>query len=119
VTWILAPDGATVFAYDALVHTVFVGFVMSMIFAHELVIVPAVAGIALPFTRAFYLPLALLHASLTARIAGDAAGDAGVWQWAATTNVIAVLLFAAVTVGSARGLLGSRTAAGSRRASRP
>lgn len=105
VTWVLVPDAPTIFAYDALIHTVFVGFVLSMIFAHELVIVPAVLGIALPFTRAFYSPLALLHLSLAARIAGDALGDTTLWQWAATTNVVAVLLFAAVTVASARGLM--------------
>jgi hypothetical protein len=107
ITWILVPDASTMFAYDAVIHTVFVGFVLSMIFAHELVIVPAVLGIALPFARAFYAPLALLHLSLAARIAGDALGDPTVWQWAATTNVIAVLLFAAVTVASARGLIRS------------
>ncbi|MBU6424054.1 MAG: hypothetical protein KGQ88_08480, partial [Chloroflexi bacterium] len=73
--------------------------------AHELVIVPAVLGIALPFSRAFYAPLALLHVSLAARIAGDVLGDVSVWQWSAATNVAAVLLFAAVSVASARGLL--------------
>ncbi|MDE3194570.1 MAG: hypothetical protein KGN00_12895, partial [Chloroflexota bacterium] len=107
VTWMVAPDAPTIFAYDALIHTVFIGFVLSMIFAHELVIVPAVLGIALPFTRAFYAPLALLHLSLAARIAGDLLASASLWQWAATTNVIAVLLFAAVTVASAKGLLRS------------
>lgn len=105
VTWLLVPDAATIFAYDALIHTVFVGFVLSMIFAHELVIVPAVLGIALPFTRAFYAPLALLHVSLATRVAADVMGDPTLWQWAGTTNVIAVLLFAAVTVASARGIV--------------
>ncbi|MDE3101569.1 MAG: hypothetical protein KGJ98_04970 [Chloroflexota bacterium] len=111
ITWVLVPDAPTMFAYDALIHTVFVGFVLSMIFAHELVIVPAVLGIALPFSRAFYAPLVLLHLSLAARIAGDVLGDVSVWQAAAATNVIAVLLFAAVTVASARGLLQPRTQA--------
>lgn len=105
MTWILVPDEPTVFAYDALIHTVFVGFVMSMIFAHELVIVPAILNVALPFTRAFYAPLALLNASLAARIAGDLAAETSLWQGAGTTNVIAILLFGAVTVASARGLI--------------
>ncbi len=102
VVWVAAPDASTLFAYDALIHTVVVGFVLSMIFAHALMIVPAILGIPLTFTRAFYAPLALLHGSLAARIAGDAVGDVTVWQWASIANVLAVLLFVAVSVRSAR-----------------
>lgn len=102
ITWIVVPDPSTVFANDAFIHTVLVGFVLSMIFAHELMIVPALLGIALPFTRVFYAPLALLHLSLAARIAGDIAGDPSVWRWAGTTNVIAILFLAAVTMTSVR-----------------
>lgn len=101
IVWLLYPTSPTIFAYDALIHTVFVGFVLSMIFAHELMIVPAILGIDLPFTRAFYVPLVLLHLSLAARIGGDIARDATTWQRAATTNVIAVLLFAALSVVAA------------------
>ena len=106
LAWVLTPDTSTVFAFDAQIHTVFVGFVLSMIFAHELMIVPALLGIALPFTRAFYVPLVLLHASLAARVAGDVLADAQIWQWASLANVVAVALFAAVSVAAARGLLG-------------
>ena len=101
VVWVLAPGAPTVFLYDAFIHAVTIGFVLSMIFAHELMIVPALLGITLRFTRAFYVPLVLLHASLAARIAGDVLGDANVWRWAGATNVAAVLLFLAVSVASA------------------
>src|SRR6185437_421408 len=62
-------------AYDAELHAIFLGFVMSMIFAHAPVIVPSVLGRPLPFRPALYAPLVLLHASLMLRLAGDWAGD--------------------------------------------
>ena len=45
-------------AYDAALHAVFVGFVFSMVFAHA----------PIPYSRALYVPLALLHASLAVRV---------------------------------------------------
>ncbi|MGH3397390.1 MAG: hypothetical protein ACRDPO_22135, partial [Streptosporangiaceae bacterium] len=51
-------------AFDAELHAVFLGFVMSMIFAHAPVIVPSVLGRPLPFRPVLYVPLVLLHASL-------------------------------------------------------
>src|SRR5579875_2555071 len=54
-------DGA---AYDAELHAVFLGFVMSMIFAHAPVIVPSVLGRPLPYRGFLYVPLVLLHVSV-------------------------------------------------------
>ena len=53
-------------AYDAELHAIFLGFVMSMIFAHAPVVVPSVLGRPLPFRPALYVPLVLLQ-SLAAR----------------------------------------------------
>lgn len=59
-------------AYDALVHTFFLGFVFSMIFAHGPIILPGVLGISLkPYHRILYAWLTLLHLSWLTRIAGD------------------------------------------------
>jgi hypothetical protein len=81
-------------AYDAELHAIFLGFVMSMIFAHAPVIVPSVLGRPLPFHRALYIPLVLLHASLVLRLAGgDWAGNTAAWQWGGALNEVAVLLF--------------------------
>lgn len=60
--------------YDAVVHAVFVGFVLSMVFAHAPIILPAVARVEVPFHPALYAPLALLHVGLLVRLAGDASG---------------------------------------------
>jgi hypothetical protein len=85
-------------AYDASLHAVFLGFVMSMVFAHAPVIVPAVLRVALPFRPGFYAHLALLHASLALRLlGGDLAGNLTAWQWGGVLNETAILLFLAVT----------------------
>ncbi len=53
VLWIAGdPTQLAGFAYDASLHAIFLGFVMSMVFAHAPVIVPAVLGVKLPYHRA-------------------------------------------------------------------
>lgn len=89
------------FGYDAMVHAIFLGFVFSMVFAHAPVIVPAVLGVALPYRRAFYVPLALLHASLALRLAGGAADALTPWPWGGVLNELAIVMFLALAVASA------------------
>jgi hypothetical protein len=89
-------DGAR---YDATTHAVFLGFVLSMIFVHAPVILPAVLRRPLPYHPVLYAPLALLHLSLLVRVGlGDAAALASVWRWAGVANVASVLLFAGCAV---------------------
>ncbi len=57
--------------YDAVLHAVFLGFVMSMIFGHAPIIFPAILGVPVNFHPAFYGHLVLLHLSLILRVAGD------------------------------------------------
>lgn len=83
------------FMYDAMLHSIFLGFVFSMIFAHAPIIFPAVTGRALPFRHAFYAHVVLLHLSMVARLAGDVSGSRSVMQWAGFANVIAIVLFLA------------------------
>ncbi len=85
-------------AYDASLHAVFLGFVISMVFAHAPVIVPAVLRVSLPFHRGFYAHLALLHVSLAVRlIGGDLVGITILWQWGGIVGEAAILLFLATT----------------------
>jgi len=103
-------------AYDAQLHAVFLGFVMSMIFAHAPVIVPSVLGRPLPFRPLMYIPLALLQASLMLRlIGGDWAGSTSAWQWGGSLNEVAVLLFLALAVTLAARSRRVARAAGRRR----
>ena len=79
--------------YDAMLHAVFLGFVISMIFAHAPIIFPAVLGLPLPYRAWFYGHLGLLHAGLSLRIAGDAIASEPVRQWGALLNGAALAWF--------------------------
>jgi hypothetical protein len=102
LVWLLGPSGFPgAFWYDAMVHTVFLGFVFSMIFGHAPTIIPAVTGISVPFERAFYLHVGALHGSLGLRVLGDMVSSPDARAWGGLLNVVAVLLFAAVTIRAA------------------
>lgn len=94
VLWLLfgnLSDGA---AFDAMLHAIFLGFVMGMVFAHAPVIVPAVFHAAVPYRTRFYWHFLLLHVSLLLRIiGGDLAGNRLCWQIGGVLNEVAVLLF--------------------------
>jgi hypothetical protein len=78
--WLAISGGLLLFgsdldlAYDLQLHTLFLGFVLSMLMAHALIILPAVLGIRLTFSRSLYVPLALLHLSLLLRVLGSTIG---------------------------------------------
>lgn len=78
---------------DAALHALLVGFVFSMVFGHAPVILPAVLRIAVPYKTYFYGPLALLHASLALRLAGDLADIHAVRQWGGLANGVALAVF--------------------------
>ena len=68
---LVAPPGATAFSYDAAVHAIAIGFVLSMIFGHAPIILPAVTGLRVRYSAAVYAPLVVLHLSVLLRIAAD------------------------------------------------
>lgn len=82
--------------YDAVLHGVFVGYVLSMVFAHAPIILPAVARIQVAFTPWLYLPLVSLHAGLAARVLGDLTGSFSLRQGGSVINAIALGLFVIV-----------------------
>ena len=84
---------------DIALHALGLGFIASMVMGHAPVILPAVARIKLQFGAWFYVPLALLHASLLLRLAGGYANP-GLRSAGAALNAIALLLFAATVIGS-------------------
>lgn len=84
--------------YDAVLHGVFVGYVFSMVFAHAVIILPAVAGWRIAFTPTLYAPLALLHLGLAARIAGDLLGLFWLRRAGSLGNALALALFAITLV---------------------
>jgi hypothetical protein len=88
--------------YDAVLHAVFVGFVISMIFGHAPIIFPAILGVPINFQPAFYAHLFLLHASLSLRVIADYANWHILRMWGGLLNEVAILLFLSMTVLSIR-----------------
>jgi hypothetical protein len=86
--------------YDAALHAVFVGFVISMIFGHAPIIFPAIIGVPISFFPTFYVQLILLHLSLLLRISGDLSSNQVIRQWGGLLNEVAILLFLGVTIYS-------------------
>jgi hypothetical protein len=84
--------------YDAILHALFLGFVVAMIFGHAPIIFPAVLARPMRFLPAFYVHLGLLHATLSMRVAGDLAGISVAVRWGGLLNVVTMLVFLANTV---------------------
>lgn len=84
--------------YDAALHALFLGFVISMIFGHAPIILPGILRVPVAFHPVYYLHLVLLHLSLLVRIGSDLSSWYAGRRWAGLFNEIAVLLFLGVTV---------------------
>jgi len=81
--------------FDRVTHGVFVGFVLSMIFAHGPIVLPAVARCGMRFTNWFYAPLLLLHLTLLVRCLG--------WMnVGAVGNVLSLVFFVALLLTQQR-----------------
>jgi hypothetical protein len=97
--WIAIGLGATgALLHDAMVHSLFLGFVLSMVMGHAPIIVPAVLRRPLQFRAIAYGPLVLLHVSVALRIGADLAGSHPLREIALHGNVAALVLFVGVTV---------------------
>ena len=86
--------------YDAALHAVFVGFVISMIFGHAPIIFPAILGAPINFRPFFYIHFLLLHVSLLIRVAGDLTNQFEARRLGGILNEVAILVFLGMTVYS-------------------
>ncbi len=117
VALLLHSPSTTTFGYDIALHAVLIGFVISMVFGHVLVILPAVTRWRVEYSPWLYGPLTLLHASILVRGASGLAE----WSWLREiSGLIAVLAIAAfilviaiVTFRAQRAMHRSQDAAGS------
>ena len=89
--------------YDASVHAVFLGFVMSMVFGHAMIVLPSLTGLTFPWNPTLWLPLALLHLSLVVRVFGDLGSNFGIRRWGGVLNAAALALFVLVAVVTVSG----------------
>jgi hypothetical protein len=87
-----------VFGYDMTLHAVLIGFVLSMVFGHALIILPAVTRLRVNYCSVLYLPLAILHASLAMRIVGGLGEWILLRQWSGIGTALAILIFVAMIV---------------------
>jgi hypothetical protein len=86
------------FWYDAVVHAVTLGFVLSMIFGHTLIIFPSVVGLTLRYSAVLYVPLLLLQISVVIRTISDFSGSVEIRSVSAFLTIIALVCFAATIV---------------------
>jgi hypothetical protein len=86
--------------YDAVLHMVFLGFVVGMVFGHAPIIIPALTGCRLRYRPLLYLPLGLLQITLLMRVAGDLMHGPDLRQAGGMLNVITLLLFAVLILTS-------------------
>ncbi|MDW7691513.1 hypothetical protein R9C00_17800 [Flammeovirgaceae bacterium SG7u.111] len=99
-TWLLISgmlivvSDYAVISYDALVHTFFIGFIMSMIFAHGPIILPGVLKLKeRPFHQSLYVWAVLLQLTLLARVLGSSFLYFPLQQWAGIGNGLVILGF--------------------------
>ena len=83
---------------DAALHAITLGFVVTMVFGHALIIVPAVLRIRVTYHPAFYAPLLLLHVSVTIRVAAGLVGETALQRFGAMANVASLMVFALILI---------------------
>jgi hypothetical protein len=91
--WILFGGVIQGFPYDIILHSVLLGFVGSMIFAHAPIILPAILMREIRFEPGLYLPLGILHLGLVLRLSGDFVTILDLRLWGGLLNVIAILIY--------------------------
>lgn len=98
----LAFSGSTLLAlglphagpvYDAILHGVFVGYVLSMVLAHAPIILPAVARVEIPFHPVLWGAPVLLHLGLLLRVIGDLGTSNDLRQLGSVLNAVALVVF--------------------------
>ncbi len=109
------PPGSA--RYDAIVHAVFAGAVLSAVFGHFATYVPGVLGLTIRPNGASYGALALLDVAVVARVLGDVAGAADAVRVASLVIGVAVALFLATAATQLRPRGRPRKAASTMRAS--
>lgn len=103
--WLAVAGGLQLFygsttagvVYDAQWHAIFVGFVLSMIFAHAPIMIRSFTGLRVDHHPLYELAPILLHLSFGIRLAGDLAG-APSWRLAGGIgNAAAIAVFGLMT----------------------
>jgi len=103
LTWLVAGVPRSTAVYDTVIHSVFLGFGISMVIAHVAVILPAVLGIRLPYHPTLWIPLVVLHAGMLVRIGlGNGAGIPAAMTGGSVVTVAALLVLVLTVLGLTR-----------------
>lgn len=88
-TWLDNP-------YDLTIHAICLGFALSMVFGHVLIILPAITGVRLSYSRWLYFPLAMLQLAVLLRATADSFGFTPGRMESGYLTLAALLTFAVV-----------------------
>ena len=96
----LLPPGETIYGHDAAIHAIAVGFILSMVFAHAPIILPAVTGAPVRYVPILYLPAALLQIAIGLRIVFDAMEATERLYCPAWLTIAAIVTYVAMLLGT-------------------
>lgn len=85
--------------YDMTLHSLFVGFVFSLILAHLPQLLPHVLKRRPVYHASLYWPVLLLHLSLLLRLAGGPLHQMPLRAWGGLINVLALIAFVLLVLG--------------------
>ena len=102
IVLLLVPPGAAAFSHDAAVHAIAIGFVLSMVFGHAPIILPAVTGVRVRYSAALYVALALLHVSVLLRVSSDLGEVVALRPASGVVTVVALVSYAGTLIWSSR-----------------
>ena len=96
----LLPPGETIYGHDAAIHAIAVGFILSMVFAHAPIILPAVTGAPVRYVPILYLPALLLQVAIGLRITFDALEATEKLHCPAWLTIAAIVIYVALLLGT-------------------
>lgn len=96
----LLPPGETLYGHDAAIHAIAVGFILSMVFAHAPIILPAVTGAPVRYVPILYVPAMLLQVAIGLRITFDAMEATEKLRYPAWLTIAAIVIYIALLLGT-------------------
>lgn len=96
----LLPPGESMYGHDAAIHAIAVGFILSMVFAHAPIILPAVTGAPVRYVPILYVPAMLLQIAIGLRITFDAMEATEKLRCPAWLIIAAIVIYVALLLGT-------------------
>jgi hypothetical protein len=102
VLLLLSANRSLDLPYDVAIHAVLIGFALSMVFGHALIILPAITRRRVQYHAALYAPLLLLQAGTLMRVCGGLLGHEIVRIWSGPMVLVAIAGLAFVVIQGVR-----------------